>query len=109
MGEKFVGGEPHGQLHTVYINPLGFDALRSSLGALPNRSIVLKENYTVDGVLENVTIMYKVEAYNPQHNDWFWAMVGADGQVRREGMLEGCQVCHGARAANDYIMVGDLR
>ena len=108
-GEKFVGGEPHGALHTVYMNPIASVALKDKVGSMPNGAIIMKENYSSDSVLQNVTIMYKVDAFNPEHNDWFWGMVTAAGEVLREGKVEGCQSCHGARADNDYVLVGDLR
>ncbi len=108
-GEKFEGGEPHGALHTVYISPIAADSLTEQLGFMPDGAIIIKENYTPDSVLENITIMYKVDGFNPEHNDWFWGMVAATGEVRAEGKIQGCQSCHGARPENDYVLVGDLK
>ena len=50
--------------------------------------------------------MYKKSGYNPQHNDWFWVKALADGTVEKEGMVEGCQNCHGDVKENDYIWTG---
>ena len=47
--------------------------------------------------------MYKVEGYNPEHNDWFWLKVLADGTVDCDGRVEGCQECHSALKSNDYV------
>ena len=47
--------------------------------------------------------MYKRTGYNPDHNDWFWLKVLADGTVEKEGMVMGCQECHGDVKDNDYI------
>ena len=52
--------------------------------------------------------MYKKSGYNPEHNDWFWAKVLAYGTVEKEGMVEGCQTCHGDARDNDYVWTGPL-
>lgn len=107
-GELFEGGEPHGALHTVYISPIGSDALNEKIGFMPDGALIIKENYSAEAVLDNLTVMYKVPGYDDANNDWFWAMIGVDGQVRVEGKVEGCQQCHGARRDNDFVMVGEL-
>lgn len=108
-GEKYQGGEPHGALFTTYLNPRALDALRDKAGSMPNGAIIVKENYTADGTFDLVTLMYKVEEYNPDNNDWFWAKVKANGEVDAEGRVQGCQACHGARRDNDFVMTGELR
>ncbi len=107
--ERFVGQEPHGALHTVYANQVSLDAVDSKAGVLPNGAFVIKDNFTPEGVYDVTTIMYKVDGFDPEHNDWFWAMISAAGEVRAEGRIEGCTACHGAQAANDYIWIGPLR
>ena len=103
------GGEPHGSLFTTYLNPPALDALEDKAGSMPNGAIIVKENYTADGTFDLITVMYKVGGYNPDNNDWFWAKVKANGEVDAEGQLQGCQVCHGTRRNNDYVLTGDLR
>ena len=104
LGEKYEGPPPHGMLLTTYLNDDAFNALAGEAGSFPNGSIIVKENYTPDGVLDATTVMYKVAGYNPEHNDWFWAKVLADGTVEAEGQVEGCQACHSQEQNNDYIM-----
>lgn len=106
--ERFEGQEPHGALHTVYANPAALDALSGNSSRLPNGSIIVKDNFTSEGVYDVATIMYKVDEYDPVNNDWFWAMIAPDGEVRREGMVEGCIACHGTQSANDYVWIGPL-
>ena len=74
-GELYEGGEPHGALFTTYMNPIALEALQSKAGAMPNGAIIVKENYTPDAVFSLVTLMYKVEGYDPENNDWFWAKI----------------------------------
>ena len=108
-GEKYEGPPPHGMLLTTYLNDAAFNALTSKAGSLPDGSIIVKENYTPEGVLDATTVMYKVAEYNPDHNDWFWTKVAADGTVQEEGKVEGCQACHGQQRDNDYIWTSPLK
>ena len=103
MGEKYAGGDPHGMLLTTYLNPAAYGALQSKAGVMPDGAIIVKENYTPEGDLAANTVMYKTSSYNPDHNDWFWLKVLADGTVEKEGMVEGCQNCHGEVKDNDYV------
>ena len=107
-GEKYQGDEPHGMLLTTYLNPAAFDALDGKKGVMPDGAIIVKENYTPEGVYDANTVMYKKSGYNPDHNDWFWLKVLADGTVAKEGMVEGCQMCHGDAKDNDYVWTGPL-
>ena len=111
LGERYTGQEPHGVLLTTYLNPAAYDALTGKKGSMPKNAIIVKENYLPGGEFAANTVMYKKEGYNPEHNDWFWLKVLADGTVEKEGRVEGCQTCHGLadRKANDYIITGPLR
>lgn len=107
-GEKYPGEDPLGMLLTTYLNPAAYEALQDEAGVMPDGAIVLKENYTLAGDLAASTVMYKKTGYNPDHNDWFWLKVLADGTVEKEGMVAGCQECHGDVKDNDYIWTGAL-
>ena len=108
-GEKYEGGEPHGMLLTTYLNPAAYDALDGKDGVMPNGAILVKENYTPESNYAANTVMHKMSGYNPDHNDWFWLKVLADGTVEKEGMVEGCQNCHGEVRDNDYVWTGLLK
>lgn len=108
LGEKYEGPPPHGMLLTTYLSQEAFNAVSGNEGPLPDGSFVVKENYTPDGVLDSTTVMYKVDGYNPEHNDWFWAKVGAEGAVQAEGKVESCQACHSQQKDNDYIMTESI-
>ena len=81
-------------------------AVNSNASAMPNGAIIVKENFTPEGVLAATTVMYKQSGYNPEHNDWFWLKVLADGTIERQGKVEGCQNCHGDVKDNDYVWTG---
>jgi Cytochrome P460 len=101
----YEGTEPHGMLLTTYLNQAALEALNDKAGSVPDGAIIVRENYMPDGTYDAMTVMYKVQGYNPDHNDWFFTKIGADGTVQAEGQVEGCQACHSARRDNDYIMM----
>ncbi len=107
-GRLYSGGEPHGMLLTSYLNETALEALENGTNPMPTGAIVVKENYMPDSTLAAVTVMYKTENFNAEHNNWFFLKRNADGSYDAAGRFEGCQNCHGARADNDYILTADL-
>ena len=115
-GELYTGQEPHGMLLTTYLNDVAYAALTGTATAMPEGAVIVKENYTPDSTLAAVTVMYKASAgYNSDHNDWFFTKHLPDGMLDQspdgmplEGRLDGCQSCHRAQAANDYLFTSAL-
>lgn len=114
-GRLYSGGEPHGMLLTTYVNEAALQAVNGRTGSLPVGAIVVKENYMPDSTLAAVTIMYKAQGFNPEHNDWYFIKRLASGQldtmpggVPMAGRVPGCQNCHGAARQNDYILTSSL-
>lgn len=106
FGEKYVSSGGHSVLLTTRVNPLAYTAVAEKQGAMPPNSIIVKQNFTIEGELRATTVMYKVEGYNPEHNDWYWLKVLPDGTVDVEGKPDGCVVCHAEMKSNDYVWVG---
>ena len=98
--EKYAGTDPHGMLLTTYVNAAAFEAIEAG-ETTPSGSIIVKENYSPEGNLGAITVMYKKSGYNPDHNDWYWLKELADGTVEKEGQVMGCQDCH--VDVKDYI------
>lgn len=111
-GELYEGQEPHGMLLTTYVNDRARDAISGTADRLPDGAVVIKENYRPDSTLAAVTVMYKREGYDPEHNNWYWAKYLPDGSVdnsgKAAGRVPGCIDCHGGMSDNDYIMTGSL-
>jgi len=105
----YKGTEPHGALLTTYVNDTALKGIKSKKGALPNGSIVAKENYSPDKKLMAITVMYKVKGYNPEAGDWFWVKYSADGKVEGEGKVDMCISCHSKNKGNDYLFTGVLK
>lgn len=104
----YEGTEPHGALLNTYLNEAAAGVVNAGGGDFPDGSILVKENYMPDSSLAAVTVMHKVDGYNPEHNDWFWAKFSPDGSIEAEGKVESCQSCHMGEGDGNYIMTGDL-
>lgn len=99
----YSGTEPHGMLLTTYINDVARQALADDAAEdLPAGSIIVKENYMPDSTFDAATVMYKVDGYNPEHEDWLFAKYGVEGNVDAFGRAEMCQACH-RQAQTGYI------
>lgn len=98
------GAAPHGPLHEVFVNKAG---LSKKGYPKANGTIIVKENLTKEKKLAAITVMYKVDGYNPEAGNWYWAKFSPDGTVDKAGQVAGCINCHSSRKAQDYIMVSD--
>ncbi len=99
------GRAPHGPLHKVYVNDR---AINSPKPPVQYGSIAVKENYGNDRELKAITVMYKLQGFNPDDGDWFWAKYSPDGKADIAGQPAGCIGCHGTRASNDFILVHEF-
>jgi len=99
----YTGTEPHGMLLTTYTNRTAYDALMAGQVAdLPAGSIIVKENWMPDSTYDAATVMYKVDGYNPDHQDWLFAKFNAAGAPDAFGRAPMCQACH-AGAESGYV------
>lgn len=107
--DKFYEGtEPHGALLTTYVNDIAYGAITGNKKTLPDKSMIIKENYKPNKEMAAITVMYKVKGYNPQAGDWFWAKYAPGGKIAASGKVQSCMGCHGSKKANDYIMTASL-
>ncbi len=100
------GRAPHGPFHKVYVNDI---LLKATAAPVPFGSIEVKESYTQDQKLAAITIMYKVQGFNPSAGDWFWVKYSLDGKGDPAGKVQGCIDCHAGGAKNDYILVHTMK
>lgn len=106
---NLVSGEPHGNVVHIYVNDIALEAAGSFDGSMPEGSMIVKENYVGTdpanpGELDALTIMYKVDGYNPDASDWFWVKVKPTGSVDAEGAVDGCIGCHSQPNNQDFIL-----
>ena len=114
-GRLYTGQEPHGMRLTTYVNDVAARALASGASEMPDGAIIVKENLMPDSTLAAITVMYKRDGYNSQHNDWFFSKHLPSGELdqapngmRMAGRVPGCQACHQGRSNNDYIFTSQL-
>ncbi len=108
-GKFYEGRHPHGALLTTYVNDLALDGIRAKAGTLEDGAIIVKENYSPDKKLGAVTVMYRVDGYDADAGDWFWAKYKGDGSIEKEGKVAGCISCHAAVINNDWIFTGPVK
>jgi len=104
-GEKEMqqSRDPHGSFVTCYVNDKALKSIEKKRG-MANGSIIISENYGADKRLESITVMYKIDGFNPGAGDWFWAKYGPNnGYVLASGKADECIACHSSQKANDYI------
>ncbi len=108
---EFSGIQPsnnaHGSYVQVWINEIveSFLSDSSSSGQLPNGSLIVKEGYSDSNGsdVSKITIMKKIEGYDPNNNDWFWANYNPGGDLGgKNGREASCFNCHAS--GQDYIL-----
>lgn len=107
---NLVSGAPHGNVVRIYVNDIALEAADSFDGSLPEGSMIAKENYVGEdpanpGELDAVTIMYKVDGFNPDAGNWFWIKAKPSGeQIDAEGAVDGCIGCHSQPGHQDFVL-----
>ncbi len=67
---------------TTYMNDVALATIQGHTGIMKEDSVLVNENYGAEKKLMALTVMYKVDGYDPAHNDWFWAKYAPDGTIR---------------------------
>lgn len=106
----YAGESPHGAQVKLYASR---GAVADPLG-LPNGTILVKENYAADQkTLMAITVMYRAQGFDPEHNDWFWAKYEPNGRVSRmnnmsvAGRIGMCIECHSSAGGHDFVFAND--
>ena len=104
------GRSPHGSRIRLVANRKA----RMNSSSLIHGSMLLLENYNATGNrLTSITLMYRSEGYDPQHNDWFWAKYRPDGTLAKvngrpgAGRMSSCIECHKQAGGGDFVFAND--
>ncbi len=108
-GAFYNGRAPyaHGILMTTYVNRVARESISAAKG-MAYDSIIVAENYSADKTLAGLTIMYKIDGYDPKAADWYWVETTPNARVLRFGKVQACVECHRAQAENDYIWTEEV-
>ena len=94
----------HGNFVQIWLNQEALPSFEDSTSAdLPYGSISVKEGYSSsDGTsINTITVMKKIEGFDPYHGYWFWASFDPNGDVNKAGSISSCYNCHAS--GTDYI------
>ena len=100
------GDSPHGEYVQIWANTIAkefFDIAQTD-DLLPEGSIIVKEGYSDSSgsELNKITIMKKINGFDPEHNDWFWANYNEGGGLGgANGSVSSCYSCH--TSGKDYL------
>ena len=94
----------HGNFVQIWLNTQALPSFEDSISSeLPYGSICVKEGYaSSDGSsINTVTVMKKIEGFDPDHGDWVLASYDTNGVVNKAGSVSSCYNCH--VSGIDYI------
>ena len=99
------GKSPHGKFIRTFVNPVGAEHPE----APGYGSILVKENYSQEDLakLDSLTVMERVEGYDPDNGDWFWARYTPAGELTHSGKVESCANCHFDAGGDDFVFLND--
>ena len=92
-----------------YINKKGW----SDLDNPPDGSIFVKEQFDEDKSFIGLTVMKKIDGYDPENKDWYWAIADTDAEITNAGKLNStwtsaCISCHKrGDGGGDLLFVND--
>ncbi|MFP4326326.1 MAG: cytochrome P460 family protein, partial [Desulfonatronovibrio sp.] len=103
----YQGTEPHGVRLTTYVNKQALKGIEKGMleQGMPYGSIIVKENYSADAELINVTSMYKKKGFNPQAGDWLWIVHTPGKEIDNAGKIGMCIDCHSQVEHRDYLFI----
>ena len=65
-----------------------------------------KKTITYKNKLQTITVMYRLDGYNPEDGDWFWLKYVPEQTILEEGKVEGCMKCHQTVKDSEWIFRG---
>jgi hypothetical protein len=89
----------------VYANRAGVDALGVERGPIAVGAVYVEEHFERGdaGLAGPIMMMEKrPPGFDPDHGDWRYVVVGAHGDLLKDGVVEGCAGCHGD-APRDHV------
>lgn len=92
-----------------YVNEKGM----SDIDNPPNGSIFVKEQFNEDKEIIGLTVMKKVDGYDPANKDWYWAIADTEARITNAGKLNSswtssCISCHKkGDGGDDLLFVND--
>ncbi len=99
------GHGPHGKFVATFLSA----SAHANQAKPPFGSILVKENYTKNdaSALDSFTVMQRIEGYDPENGDWFWARFTPAGKLTHSGKVAMCFDCHFDADGDDFVFLND--
>ncbi len=99
------GASPHGKYVRTFVNGIGATAPSTPAYG----TIIVKENFGKNDLskLEGITVMQRIEGYDPANDDWFWARYTPTGSLTHSGQVAFCSDCHFDADGDDFVFLND--
>lgn len=81
----------------IFANEAALKALASRSRDVPVGAMVVEEHFEKSGAGGAGPIMVmekRAKGFAPDHGDWRWTVIGASGQLVKDGVVESCAGCH---------------
>lgn len=105
----FESEHPLPEYVKYYINDIAHDSFEKPADG----AVFVKEQFNKDKELIGLTVMKKIEGYDPENNDWYWAIADKSARVTNAGRLNStwtsnCIDCHRrGDGGGDLLFVND--
>ena len=89
----------------VYASAAGKDALLAERGEVPVGARLVAEHFERAGETHGGPVMMmekREKGFDAEHGDWRYVVIGAAGEVVKDGVVESCAGCHGD-APHDHL------
>jgi len=105
FGGTQKGESVHGDFVRVYAN----DVALADEGQPGYGSILVKEGFDSEdrSTLRAITVMERIEGYDPDSHDWFFARYDKQGNLTSSGQVAKCSDCHFDAGGDDFLFVND--
>lgn len=92
----------HGDFVSIWLNDSAMTAVQAG-ETVPDGGVLVKQTFVdAEGSeLKDITVMKKVEGFDPDGSDWYWGQYLEDGSVENAGNPAMCTGCHAS--GDDYI------
>jgi hypothetical protein len=81
----------------IYANELALRALSTHTREAAVGAMIVEEHFEKSGAGGPGPVMVmekRPKGFSPDHGDWRWTVVGASGQLVKDGVVESCAGCH---------------
>ena len=93
----------HGSKVKTFLDEKGFESYEKKSFPYPDGTMAVKESFSSDGKLNRLYLMKKIKGYDPENNDWYYALMSTEGKPSQSGKVSFCIQCHTSAKDKDYL------